>query len=510
MREAPRTPGLPVRRHAERTHFAAAVVCSNQVLIAGPVTVPGSHRNETSSTTTRPPRRLVNPLASIAAGSQRRLAVASAERLILARPRSMLASTSVGGAADGGGVPCAAMAQQGTVARWERLLAPRGLYADPGDSRTLRDWFVDTAMFLIAIGIGIAGLSNLWDGRGAGERGLDVAIGIGASLTLWRRRTQPVGVAVVTLLASSIFAMPAGAAVLAIFNAAIRVPRRSLAAIAALAVAAEVTFPLVNPEAGSFLSQLLFALLLTAVALGWGLLVRARRELVGSIRDRAEWVETEQRHRVEQAREAERRRIAHEMHDVLAHRLSLLSVQAGALEFRPDAPDAEVAKAAAVIRTTAATALEELREVIGVLREKPESEARPPQPTLAQLPTLLDESRAARMTIHEEIDSEVVKTLPDALARAAYRVVQEGLTNARKHAPGATVDVRLDGRPGEVVVQVLTRRPVRASAPALAAAGAGVGLIGLAERLAVVGGRLEHGPDDRGDFVLRATLPAND
>jgi hypothetical protein len=70
--------------------------------------------------------------------------------------------------------------------------------------------------------------------------------------------------------------------------------------------------------------------------------------------------------------------------------------------------------------------------------------------------------------------------------------------------------VRLDGRPGEVVVQVLTRRPVGSSAPALAAVGAGVGLIGLSERLAVVGGRLEHGPDDRGDFLLRATLPAND
>jgi signal transduction histidine kinase len=113
------------------------------------------------------------------------------------------------------------------------------------------------------------------------------------------------------------------------------------------------------------------------------------------------------------------------------------------------------------------------------------------------------------MTVRAAVDPDVVKELPDAVARAAYRVVQEGLTNARKHAPGAAVDVRLDGRPGEVVVEVLTRRPVGSSSvPALAASGAGVGLIGLGERLAVVGGRLEHGPDDRGDFVLRATLPA--
>jgi signal transduction histidine kinase len=85
-------------------------------------------------------------------------------------------------------------------------------------------------------------------------------------------------------------------------------------------------------------------------------------------------------------------------------------------------------------------------------------------------------------------------------------VVQEGLTNARKHAPGAVVDVRLGAEDGEVVVEIVSPRPV-GSPPVLAAAGSGVGLIGLGERLAVVGGRLEHGPDARGDFHLRATLP---
>jgi signal transduction histidine kinase len=401
------------------------------------------------------------------------------------------------------------MAQQETVARWQRVLAPRGLYADPGKGRTLRDWFVDAAMFLVAVGAGIAALNHVWDGSGAGERALDVAVGLATCLTLWRRRAQPVGVAVVALLVSPVVATAAGAAVLAMFSAAIRAPRRSLGAIAGLAAAGDIAYPLIHPDAGSFLGQSLFDLLLSAVALGWGLLVRERRELVRSIRDRAEWVETKQRHRVEGARQAERRRIAHEMHDVLAHRLSLLSVHAGALEFRPDAPAAEVAAAAAVIRTTAATALDELREVIGVLREEPESEAQPPQPTLADLPLLLDESRAAGMTVRAAVDPDVVDELPDAVARAAYRVVQEGLTNARKHAPGAAVDVRLDGRPGEVAVEVLTRRPVGSSSvPALATSGSGLGLIGLGERLAVVGGRLEHGPDDHGDFVLRATLPA--
>ncbi len=100
----------------------------------------------------------------------------------------------------------------------------------------------------------------------------------------------------------------------------------------------------------------------------WGMFVRARRQLVHSLRERARRAEAEQQLRVEQARHHERERIAREMHDVLAHRISLLSLHAGALEFRPDAPAVEVAKAAGVIRDSAHQALQDLREVIGVLR----------------------------------------------------------------------------------------------------------------------------------------------
>ena len=125
---------------------------------------------------------------------------------------------------------------------------------------------------------------------------------------------------------------------------------------------------------------------MAAGAVGWGLFVRARRALVRSLRDQAERAEDE-------ARAAERRRIAREMHDVLAHRLSLLSVHAGALEFRPDAPPEEVAEAAGVIRDSARAALDELRGVIGVLREDGgESFTEPPQPTIADLAALVEET----------------------------------------------------------------------------------------------------------------------
>jgi signal transduction histidine kinase len=98
--------------------------------------------------------------------------------------------------------------------------------------------------------------------------------------------------------------------------------------------------------------------------------------------------------------------------------------------------------------------------------------------------------------------------LPAALGRAAYRIVQEGLTNARKHAPGAAVDVTIAARAGtELTVEVVSRRAVGVVAAGPAIPGAGTGLVGLAERVALAGGRLEHGPDGAGDFVLRATLP---
>jgi len=233
-------------------------------------------------------------------------------------------------------------------------------------------------------------------------------------------------------------------------------------------------------------------------------LLRARRQQVASLRERARHLEADQRRSAELAREAERRRIAREMHDVLAHRLSLLAVHAGALEFRPGAPAAEVAQAAAVIRTSASAALSELREVIAVLRD---DDAGPPQPTLAQLPALIEESRAAGMTVRAHIDLHDAQALPPLLGRTAYRVVQEGLTNARKHAPGApvTVTVTANGRPG-LLVEIISHHATGPQVPRTTPPGAGAGLIGLSERVALVGGTLEHGPSPAGDFVLRATV----
>jgi signal transduction histidine kinase len=211
--------------------------------------------------------------------------------------------------------------------------------------------------------------------------------------------------------------------------------------------------------------------------------------------------------RVEQARQQERARIAREMHDVLAHRISLLSMHAGALEFRPDAEPEEIARAAGVVRASAHQALQDLREVIGVLREDPgDGDPERPQPTLESLPELLDESREAGMNVTHACRIEDLAAVPDGVGRNAYRIVQEGLTNARKHARGAAVDVTVDGAAGVgLTVEVRNRLSLAAHDDAIP--GAGTGLIGLSERTHLAGGQLEHGRTPSGDFHLRAWLP---
>ena len=196
------------------------------------------------------------------------------------------------------------------------------------------------------------------------------------------------------------------------------------------------------------------------------------------------------------------------MHDVLAHRISLLSMHAGALEFRPDAPPEEIAKAAGIIRDSAHQALEDLREVIGVLRQDPDGVAsQRPQPTLADLPALVEESRQAGARVSTDFQVPDLQSVPTAVGRNAYRIVQEGLTNAHKHSPGARVDVVVDGSAGPgLSLEVRSHRPV-GGAPESRIPGGGTGLVGLMERATLVGGRLEHGRTPTGDFVLRAWLP---
>ena len=374
-----------------------------------------------------------------------------------------------------------------------------GVVIDPhGEGRGRRDRIVDALMYLAAFALSLATFVDTWELHPPWLRPVAIVVGIAALVSLRWRRSHPAAVGISVAALSIVIITAAGASFVALFNAAIRTRGRDLAVVAGLMITSCFTNPLLYRGEQSLAAEFAAGLLLTGVAIGWGLFVRARRDLLRSLRAQAARA-------ADEARAAERRRIAREMHDVLAHRISLLSVHAGALEFNADAPAEEVAEAAGVIRESARAALEDLRDVIGVLREDTgESLTEPPQPTLADLPALVDESRAAGMRITARIELGDAP-LPAGAGRTAYRIVQEGLTNALKHAPGAAVTLTVGATGGDLRIEVRSLAPVAVVAAPLP--GGGTGLIGLAERVALANGALEHGVDPEGAFVLRARLP---
>jgi len=265
------------------------------------------------------------------------------------------------------------------------------------------------------------------------------------------------------------------------------------------------------------------------VPLGWGIAVRARRELIANLRREVDRERGEHRQRLAGARRAERERIAREMHDVLAHRISLISVHAGALAYRTTQADAgagaplkpgEVGGAIEVIRDNARQALVELGDVLAVLRPElgdrngggPDPEAgtadrSAPQPRLADISRLVQEAQAAGQRVAFELVCApgAAESLRPAVQRTVYRTVQEGLTNARKHAGQTEVTVRVEVDPGTGVVATVSN-PLPSPRSADDLPGAGAGLTGLAERLALDGGTIEHGVVGE-TFRLSTRLP---
>ncbi|MFJ6694881.1 sensor histidine kinase [Streptomyces sp. NPDC091272] len=373
--------------------------------------------------------------------------------------------------------------------------------------RTLRDWTVDLLMFLFAAAIGIAAAQTAADfGEHRAVLVLDQIAGALACCALWLRRRRPVGVAVVLVVLSVVAPAASGAMIVALFGVTVHRPFKVAGPMAAGALATGLLQAWVRPDPStSFLAALVATVVITMLIVGWGMFVRARRQLVASLRERTVRAEAEAGLRAEQAQRLAREAIAREMHDVLAHRLTLLSVHAGALEFRPDAPPAQVARAAGVIRDSAHEALQDLREIIGVLRSPGSGDDDRPQPTLTTLDALVSESRQAGMkvTLDNRIDDPA--GVPAAVGRNVYRIAQEGLTNARKHAPGTEVAVTVTGRPGDGVAVTLHNPAPDGDVPKVP--GSGQGLIGLTERAVLAGGRLDHGHGPDGGFRIDAWLP---
>jgi signal transduction histidine kinase len=204
----------------------------------------------------------------------------------------------------------------------------------------------------------------------------------------------------------------------------------------------------------------------------------------------------------EQAAMGERARIARELHDVVAHHISMIVVEADAARLAtPGMPEAGQQRLLS-IRATARDAMDELRRVLGVLRADAGAEAEhAPQPGLDRVPDLIDAARAAGTHVRMIVHGRVLPLSP-GVDLAAYRIVQEALTNARKHAPGAAVDVELGYTSYTLRLRVRDNGPGAASGD-----GAGHGLLGMRERVAAVGGTLHTGPADGGGFAVEADLP---
>lgn len=334
---------------------------------------------------------------------------------------------------------------------------------------------------------------------------LDAVVGLLTFVLVGYRRRWPMPIAVLLMACTAVSSTAAGPSTLAAVSLATRRVWTQVLTIGAMSVLAGEVYPRLVPSAEPipwWVNTLILTALTTAT-LGWGMYIGSRRELTWTLRQRAERAEAEQELRAGQAKATERYRIAREMHDVLAHRISHISMHAGALAFRDDLGADAVRASAGQIQSQAHEALTELRGILGVLRDPDTGQLLDrPQPTYRDVAALVDEAHRSGLHVHL-VDRVGAPAVPDRLGRTVYRIVQEAITNVGKHAPGAALSIQLDGSESEGISLRLANRVGFSHS---AAPGAGLGLIGLAERAVLSGGRLEHHHDGR-TFVVQGWLP---
>ncbi|MGO1341727.1 MAG: sensor histidine kinase, partial [Cellulosimicrobium funkei] len=235
-----------------------------------------------------------------------------------------------------------------------------------------------------------------------------------------------------------------------------------------------------------------------AVALAAGIAVGARRDLVATLHERVRLTAEEQRLGEERARHQERTQIAREMHDALAHRLSVTAMHASVLRHRTDLDAADRDEAVAALHDSSRQALADLRELLTYARGPSRSDDDRPQPTLDRLDELVAETPLARTDCAVDLER-----LPPTVSRHSFRIVQECLTNARRHAPGQRVDVAISGAPGRELA-IVVRNAL--AGPRQGAPRPGLGVIGMQERARAVGGSVSVRPGDD-EHVVAVTIP---
>lgn len=317
------------------------------------------------------------------------------------------------------------------------------------------------------------------------------------------RRVFPLHLALFALVFGTAFGAGAFAALVILYSlAAYTASRRTVVTIAVVSYITSLAFPAPTAAKEPFLAQAIFGVAFIAVPVLLGLYMGARKQLVVSLQERAARLEREQHLLAERARGEERTRIAREMHDVVANRISVMVVHAGALKATAVRDPVRAAETATVIGDMGRQALDELRHVIGVLRQG--EEALPQEAvTLAHVRELVGQSGAAGLRVDLSIRGDE-RPMPAAVGRTVYRLVQEALTNVHKHAGAADTRVGLDLLPEAIEVEVANDPPT--ARPEHRLPSGGNGLVGLRERVTALGGSFEAGPR-RGGYAVRARIP---
>lgn len=329
---------------------------------------------------------------------------------------------------------------------------------------------------------------------------------VASSVALLWRRSRPVIVMLVTLTIALVWDVVGldGGPSLAVFVSLYGVGRyiadrgASLVAVGA-SVLLVVVNDLIEGEPASVVG-----LSLAVVFLGWylGRRIRGHKEHLALLEERAEYLERERAFEAQRAVDEERTRIARELHDLVAHKVSMITVQAGAAQTVATSDPDKAVRAMKSVEEAGREALDELRQILGVLRDDNESDVLDPVHGLAEIPGLVDEMGRMGTGVSLSMDG-IPKAVPAGVDLASYRIVQEALTNVLKHAgPDAKTNVRLSAEDGMLVIEVTDRGSGTSVLP-----GSGHGLVGMRERAMLLGGTFEAGPRLGGGFRIMARLP---
>ncbi len=368
----------------------------------------------------------------------------------------------------------------------------------------------DFGLTALVAGVATVGTAALTGGRGID--GLGYLLLAGSAIPLLFRRRHPLATLAATVLVafsydligypSAFYTLPIGIALWSVVDAGLRWVGVAVAAGVVAAFLA-VGVALGRGHVTDLTNALWFAGWLVA-SLVLGEVTRARRAYVEQVEQRA--IEAERGREEEARRRAseERIRIARELHDILAHRISSIGVQAGVGAHLFDRDPEQARRALIAINGASREALQELRATLGVLRQVDEPEPRTPSPGLAQLDGVIADAAASGVRLTVAVQGER-RELPSGVDLAAYRIIEEALTNVVRHAGAATARIAITYGPAEVEIEV-DDDGVGGGQGGSAATG-GNGLLGMRERAATLGGELEAGPRPDGGFRIRARLP---